>query len=88
MYFIKGNHVCLKENAVPICPDTKLSWFRTVFFNGCRNVLVPNCLVTLEKAQRLFLSGIRLSRELHGLKVKVIAIKKWKFGTLWVLALR
>jgi hypothetical protein len=57
-YFKKGNHVCLKENAVPICPDTKLSWCRTVFFNGaemswcrtvffngCQNVLVPNCLV-------------------------------------------
>ena len=27
----------------------------------------------LEKAQRSFLSGIRLSRELHGLKVKVTA---------------
>jgi hypothetical protein len=26
----------LKENAVPICPDTEFSW--------CRNVLVPNCL--------------------------------------------
>jgi hypothetical protein len=43
-YFTKGNHVCLKENAVPICPDTELSWCRTVFFNGWRNVLVPNCL--------------------------------------------
>ena len=48
-YFKKGNHVCLKENAVPICPDTELSWCRTVFFNGCRNVLVPNCLVSLNK---------------------------------------
>ena len=43
----KGNHVCLKENAVPICPDTKLSWCRTVFFNGaemscCRTVLFPS----------------------------------------------
>jgi hypothetical protein len=46
-YFIKANHVCLKENVVPICPGTDLSWYRTVFFNGCRNVLVPNCLVTL-----------------------------------------
>jgi hypothetical protein len=36
----KGNHVCLKENAVLICPDTEFSWCRTVFFNGCRNVLV------------------------------------------------
>jgi hypothetical protein len=26
---------------VPICPDTKLSWCRTVFFNGCRTVLFP-----------------------------------------------
>jgi hypothetical protein len=32
---------------VPICLDTELSWCRTVFFNGCRNVLVPNCLVLL-----------------------------------------
>jgi hypothetical protein len=49
----------LKENAVPICPDTELSfstvpkclgaelsWCQAVFFNGCRNVLVPNCLVS------------------------------------------
>ena len=35
-YLKKSNHVCLKENAVPICPDTELSW--------CRNVLVSNCL--------------------------------------------
>jgi hypothetical protein len=42
------------------------------------------------KAQQWFLSGIRLSRELHGLKVKETAplIKKRKFGTLRVLALR
>jgi hypothetical protein len=32
----KGNHVCLKENAVPICPDSELS-FSTV----------PNCLVSI-----------------------------------------
>ena len=25
--------------------DAEMSWCRTVFFNGCRNVLVPNCLV-------------------------------------------
>jgi hypothetical protein len=31
---MKGNHVCLKENAVPICPDTELTWCQTVFFNG------------------------------------------------------
>jgi hypothetical protein len=35
----KANHVCLKENAVPICLDNELSW--------CRNVLVPNCLGTV-----------------------------------------
>jgi hypothetical protein len=26
---------------------TVMSWCRTVFFNGCRNVLVPNCLVSV-----------------------------------------
>jgi hypothetical protein len=46
-YFKKGNRVCLKENAVSICPDIELSWCRTVFFNGCRNVLVSNCLVSV-----------------------------------------
>jgi hypothetical protein len=41
----------------------------------------------LVKAQRSFLSGIRLSREQHGPKVKVTAppIKKRKFRTLGVL---
>ena len=41
----------------------------------------------LVKAQRSFLSGIRLSREQHGPKVKVTAppIKKQKFRTLGVL---
>jgi hypothetical protein len=43
----------------------------------------------LVKAQWSFLSGIRLSREQHGPKVKVTAppIKKRKFGTLGVLPL-
>ena len=44
-YFKKGNHVCLKENAVPIWHfffnGTEMSWCRTVFFNGCRTVLFP-----------------------------------------------
>jgi hypothetical protein len=46
--------------------------------------------LSLVKAQRTFLSGILLSRELHGLKVKATAppLKKRKFGTLGVLALR
>ena len=41
----------------------------------------------LVKAQRSFLSGIRLSREQHGPKVKVTAppIKNRKFRTLGVL---
>ena len=41
----------------------------------------------LVKAQQSFLSGIRLSGEQHGPKVKVTAppIKKRKFRTLWVL---
>ena len=45
-------HDCLKENAVPICPDTELSWLRTVFFNGsemswCRTIVTtPAILAT------------------------------------------
>jgi len=44
----------------------------------------------LVKTQRSFLSGIRLSMQLHGpkVKIKVPPMEKWKFGTLWVLALR
>ena len=52
-YFKKGNHVCLKENAVPmswyrtfLVPNYLFQRCRTVFFNGCRYVLVPNCLVS------------------------------------------
>jgi hypothetical protein len=30
---------------VPICLDTELSWWRTVFFNGCRTVLIPVTIV-------------------------------------------
>ena len=32
---------------MPICPGPEMSWCRTVFFNRCRNVLVPKCLVTV-----------------------------------------
>ena len=27
----------------------EMSWCRTVFFNGCQNVLVPNCLVSPQR---------------------------------------
>ena len=59
---------------------------KTLFFS--KNIMTPPRL-TLVKAQQSFLSGIRLSRELHGLKVKETAplIKKPKVGTLRVLAL-
>jgi hypothetical protein len=39
----------------------ELSWCRTVFFNGCRNVLVPNCL--FQRVPELsFSMGAELSR--------------------------
>ena len=59
---------------------------KTLFFS--KNIMTSPRL-PLVKAQWSFLSGIRLSREQHGPKVKVTAppIKKWKFGTLGVLAL-
>ena len=57
---------------------------KTLFFS--KNIMTPPRL-PLGKAQRSFLSGIRLSREQHGPKVKVTAppIKKRKFRTLGVL---
>ena len=60
---------------------------KTLFFS--KNIMTSPRL-PLVKVQRSFLSGIRPSREVHGPKVKVTAppIKKRKFGTLGVLALR
>jgi hypothetical protein len=53
---------------------------KTLFFS--KNCMTPPRL-PLVKAQQSFLSGIRLSREQHGPKVKVTAppIKKRKFRT-------
>ena len=61
---------------------------KTLFFS--KHVMTSPRL-PLVNTQRSFLSGIRLSRELHEPTVKVILPpikKKWKFGTLGDLALR
>ena len=54
-YFIKANHVCLKENAVPICPGTDLSWYRTFLVPNCLFQRVPNCLDTCYNSSRFCL---------------------------------
>jgi hypothetical protein len=55
--------------------------------NPIKTYLVPSPRLPLVKAQRSFLSGIGLSREQHGPKVKVTEppMKKRKFRTLGVL---
>jgi hypothetical protein len=48
-YVLIAFHVCLKENAVPICPGADLFWYRFV--------LIPNCL----GAELSFSTGAEMS---------------------------
>ena len=91
-YFKKGNHVCLKENAVPIwhffSTGAKMSWCRAVFFNGCRTVLFPfdrpcdeiSMKIRTENFYgRLFSTRLVQSRPHHHLiqSLKIILFSSW-----------
>ena len=79
----KGGHLSYPPSLQVVFGSTP----KTLFFS--KNIMTSPRL-PLVKAKRTFLSGIRLSTQFHGHKVKVTAppIKKTKFGTLGVLDLR
>jgi hypothetical protein len=61
--------------------DTEMSWCRTVFFNGCRNVLVPNCIIILVLCVPLWINNsvllLYLWKEGENIKISNSCWKKW-----------
>ena len=45
-------HVCLKENTVPICPDTELSFSTGAEMSWCQTVLFAKNLRSYENVQK------------------------------------